>query len=85
MFLYEVSSSALNDSDNGAEYHGTLKSAMKQARELASWMRDKEGDHDVMVDRVELADTKKETIVALANHRGWCSSRKRLWPKGVDR
>jgi len=81
MYFYEVASSVFTDSDNGVVYHATRKSAMAEAREAATYMRDRDGSHDVTVERVELANTKRESIIALANHRGWCASRKKVWPK----
>lgn len=68
----------LDSGDEGSEFFATKSEALKRAREITTGTL----EHDVTVDRVELADTSRASIVALANQRGWCSSRVRIWPKG---
>lgn len=54
-------------SGEGEEYFATKAEAMREARSL--------DDPSVTVFRVELGDTSKAGIIALANGRGWCASR----------
>lgn len=81
MKFYEVSSSIFSDTDNGVMYFATLKEAMAEARDTVNYQLETTGTHDVTVERVEIPNTTKTYIVALANHRGWCSSREKIWPK----
>ena len=72
MRFYEVTSIAFID-DMGCVYFTTKREAISCAKEIA-----KNGD-SASVDMVEIRDTSKKTIVALANQRGWCANRETVF------
>lgn len=68
MRFYEINSDSFED---GQHHVATKGEALRIAKEL---------DDDIAsVYAVEIPDTRKETIIALANQRGWCSRREFIW------
>jgi hypothetical protein len=75
MKFYEVFSSGYTDGEGSFQYFATVKDAMRAAREMVA------RGHDATVDRVEISDVQKATIVALANGSGWCASRETIFER----
>lgn len=71
MRFYEVNSNDIEENE-GSLYFATKQQAVRFARETA------DNGEAATVYLVEIPDTRKETIINLANGRGWCSHRERI-------
>ena len=68
MRFYEINSDEYED---GQHYVATRAEAVREAKGLK--------DTVASVYLVAIPDTRRESILALANNRGWCSHRELVW------